>query len=451
MPIDRFGDDTLYAALLRRDPAFDGRAFVGVTSTAVLCRLTCPARKPKRENTVFFATAAAGLVAGFRPCKRCRPLAAAGETPPLVASLLARVAETERWTERDLAAAGFDPSTVRRAFRRHLGTTFLGAARRLRVERGRNCIAAGSSVITAQLEAGFGSSSGFRSAVKRAFGRPPAQIRQTSYGEPAIQEKASDMANQIDKARRFAALHVKGEPLILFNIWDAGSARAVAGAGASAVATGSWSVAAAQGYPDGEALPFDLLEVIVGRIAAAVDLPVSVDLESGYAVEPSGVAANVGLILAAGAVGVNLEDGVVGAATPAVYAVEAQVARIRAARAAADSAGVPLFLNARTDLFLRAPPAEHGASLADALSRAAAYAAAGADGFFAPGLADDALIARLCAATPLPVNVMLRGGMSTPARLARLGVARISHGPAPHRAAMAALGLDAAAALRSPG
>ena len=237
----------------------------------------------------------------------------------------------------------------------------------------------------------------------------------------------------------FRGLHVKGDPLVLYNLWDAGSAKAVAGAGARALATGSWSVAAAQGYDDGESLPLDLLLTLVGRIAATVPLPLSVDFEGAYAVEPEAVAANVGRVLAAGAVGINFEDGVPGG--DEIHPLSLQVQRVAAARSAGD-----FFLNARTDIFLKAPPQTHAGLVGEALDRGHAYAEAGADGFFVPGLADRDLLARVCAACPLPVNVMMTEALGPVATLAATGVARISFGPTPYRLTMA----DLAARARAP-
>lgn len=241
--------------------------------------------------------------------------------------------------------------------------------------------------------------------------------------------------SQAEKARVFAALHVKGDPFVLYNIWDAGTARAVAAAGARAVATGSWSLAAAHGYEDGERIPLDLVATVVARIAASVDLPVSVDVEGGYGTSPEQLATTVETILGTGAVGINLEDQVVGG--DGLYGVAEQAGRIAAIRRAAERSGAALFVNARTDLFLKERDrSRHAALLGAAKERAAAYAEAGASGFFAPGLADPATIAELCAASPLPVNVMT--GEAVPARdvLAGCGVARISHGPFPYIAAM---------------
>jgi len=247
-------------------------------------------------------------------------------------------------------------------------------------------------------------------------------------------------------ARRFHALHVRGEPLVLFNAWDAGSAAAIAGAGAQAIATGSWSVAAANGFKDGEQLPLALAMDNLRRIVAAVALPVTVDLESGYGDAPEAVAATVAAALAAGAVGCNLEDSFPADGT--LRGTDAQVARLVAARGAADAAGVDFFINARTDVFFQKPAAEHdGAMVDEASRRARAYAEAGASGLFVPGLADEALIARLVEASPLPVNSMAMPGTPARTRLAGLGVARISHGPGPYRGAMQWLAEAAKAAM----
>jgi methylisocitrate lyase len=243
------------------------------------------------------------------------------------------------------------------------------------------------------------------------------------------------MSTQQEKARRFQALHVPGNPLVLFNAWDAGSARAVADAGALAIATGSWSVAAANGFDDGERFPFALALDNLRRIAAAVALPVTIDLESGYGDLPADVGAAVAAALAAGAVGCNLEDSF--PADGALRDVGDQVGRLVAARKAADAAGVALYINARTDVFFQKPAAAHDMAMVDAaLERARAYADAGASGLFVPGMVAENLIARIAEASPLPVNIMAMPGVPGRKRLAELGVARISHGPGPYRGAM---------------
>jgi 2-methylisocitrate lyase-like PEP mutase family enzyme len=248
------------------------------------------------------------------------------------------------------------------------------------------------------------------------------------------------MSIQLERAAVFHRLHVKGAPVVLFNIWDAGTARAVARAGARAIATGSWSVAAAHGYEDGERLPFALAVANLREIVGAVDLPVTLDLEAGYGPSSDAVADSVSAALEAGAIGFNLEDQIIGGGPGAFYSIADQSARLRAARAAAERAAIPAFINARTDLFLHAEPAHHNAELVDqALQRAGAYAESGASGFFAPGLVDEALIGKLCAACSLPVNILARPHAPSAQRLADLGVARISHGPGPYREAMGLL------------
>ncbi len=169
----------LYDALVARDAAFEGRAYVGVISTGIFCRLTCPARKPKPENCRFFASVAECMADGFRPCKRCHPLQPAAEAEPAVRKLLdALEAEPERrWGEEDVARLGLDPSTVRRSFRRHFGMTFLEMARQERLRHGFQALADGGRVIDAQIDAGFESPEAFRSAFARILGLPPGKLR----------------------------------------------------------------------------------------------------------------------------------------------------------------------------------------------------------------------------------------------------------------------------------
>jgi 2-methylisocitrate lyase-like PEP mutase family enzyme len=249
------------------------------------------------------------------------------------------------------------------------------------------------------------------------------------------------------KAESFRALHVKGDPLILFNAWDAGSAKAVAEAGAKAIATGSWSVAAAQGFADGEAMPLDQALANIARIAEAVDLPVTIDFERGYAEEPAAIAANVAAAAEEGAIGCNFEDGLAGGG---IRPADEQAARIAAIHEATGASG--FFINARTDLFLHSAPETHEGLADEALSRGETYAEAGASGLFVPGLADEALIERICAASALPVNIMIWPGRTPPLRrLAELGVARISHAGGPWRIAMATLKEAAAKAHRLEG
>jgi 2-methylisocitrate lyase-like PEP mutase family enzyme len=243
------------------------------------------------------------------------------------------------------------------------------------------------------------------------------------------------MATSSEKARAFAALHRPGDPVILYNAWDAGSARAVAEAGARAIATGSASVAAAHGFNDAEALPLDLALANAARVAAAIELPVTIDFEGAYAVDPEAVAANMKRLAATGAIGCNFEDQVIGG--EGLHPLEAQAARIRAARAAV---GPDFFLNARTDIFLKTKAATHEpAAIEEALARARAYAEAGASGFFVPGLVDLDQLAQICAASPLPVNFIAFPGAPSAEAVAAAGIARISHGPFPYKLAIKAL------------
>lgn len=247
-----------------------------------------------------------------------------------------------------------------------------------------------------------------------------------------------------DKFRLFASLHRPGDPVILYNAWDPGSAKVVAEAGAPAIATGSFSVAAAHGFADREALPIELALGNAERIVAAVDLPVTIDFEGGYASDPEPLAANIARLAATGAIGCNFEDQVVGG--EGLYPVERQAERIRAARSAA---GADFFLNARTDIFLKAKAETHDeAKVGEALERAGAYAEAGASGFFVPGLVDLGLLERLCSACPLPVNFMALPGAPEAADVAAVGVARVSHAGGPYRVAMKALKEAAEAVYR---
>ncbi len=245
-----------------------------------------------------------------------------------------------------------------------------------------------------------------------------------------------------DMKRRFADLHRAENPLLLYNIWDAGSAAAVAEAGAPAIATGSMALAGAQGFADGEAIPLNLLLTTIRQIVAAVDCPVTADFEGGYAGDPAHLADHAQQLVDTGVVGCNFEDRIV--AGEGLYTIEAQAKRI----AAVAESG--LFVNARTDIFLARLMAgenpDDPALVPEALERAAAYAEGGAACFFVPGLADTDLIARICEGAPLPVNVMMREGVPDVQTLGQAGVARVSWGPGPWADAMAKL-RDMAGAL----
>ena len=240
------------------------------------------------------------------------------------------------------------------------------------------------------------------------------------------------MSSDVDA---FRALHVPGKPLVLYNIWDPGSARAVAAAGAPALATGSYGVAEAFGAGDGEKLPFADVIANLERIVAVVAVPVSLDVEAGYGAAPAAVRASVQAARDAGAVGINMEDRLPGEARP--LPVEVAAERFAAAAAAG------LFVNARCDLFWQTAPTD--ALVEETVARAHAYAKAGASGLFLPFLTDSASVAAIAKASPLPVNVTAKDELGTLAEIAALGVARISYGHQPWMWAMQKLKADAEA------
>jgi 2-methylisocitrate lyase-like PEP mutase family enzyme len=225
------------------------------------------------------------------------------------------------------------------------------------------------------------------------------------------------------KAELFASLHVPGRPLVLPNAWDAASARIVEQAGAAAIATSSAAVAWCLGRSDGNVLSRDEAVGAVARIAAVVEVPVTADVETGYGDGDDDLAATIDALLGAGAVGINLED----SGGDPLWPVDVAAHRVQVARAAADRAGVPLYINARTDVYL-AEVGEPAGRFDETLRRAEAFLAAGASGIFVPGVADLELIGRLTDAIGGPVNILV-GPMSPPvAELAAAGVARISTG-----------------------
>lgn len=244
--------------------------------------------------------------------------------------------------------------------------------------------------------------------------------------------------SQQTKAETFRALHKQPEPLILFNTWDAGSTRAVSKSGATAIATSSWSIAASQGFGDGEKLSREALLGVLSQIVASTELPVTVDLESGYGSHADAVAQTIRLSIEAGVIGCNLEDS--DPATGKLRPMDEAIERIKAARRAADDACPGYFINIRTDVFFQKPAAEHNEAMArDVIERAKRYADAGADGLFVPGLTDISLIRGIASASPLPLNIMRTSEDLAISDLAQAGVARISHGPYPYLVAMSAL------------
>lgn len=248
-------------------------------------------------------------------------------------------------------------------------------------------------------------------------------------------------------ARRFLAMHHADEPLILANVWDVASALAVQRAGAAAIATTSSGVAASLGYPDGEAIDPAQMLAAVGRIAAAIDLPVTADMESGYGLTATDL---VGGLVAAGAVGLNLEDTDRSIHPAGLLAIDRQADRIAAVRKAAQAAGVPVVINARIDIFLRGDDS-HAERVDEAIRRARAYAAAGADCVYPISLIEAVAIGRIVGEVDAAVNVLLRPGAPSIERLRQLGVRRISVGGALAHHAMATTQANARRLLAGDG
>jgi 2-methylisocitrate lyase-like PEP mutase family enzyme len=256
-----------------------------------------------------------------------------------------------------------------------------------------------------------------------------------------------DMQVQVDRAQAFRQMHDRAAILLLPNAWDAGSARLFARRRFAAIATTSAGVAWSLGYADGEQAPLAEVLAAIARITRVVELPVTADIETGYGEAPADVAATVRAVIAAGAVGINLEDGRPGHGP--LRPVDEAAARIRAAREAADAAGVPIVINARVDNWMQHGAANPAERLADAVQRAQAYLTAGADGIYPIGLDDRATLAALARAIDAPINVAAGPGMPDLAELARLGVARVSTATRFATLAMAAVDHAAAAMLES--
>lgn len=251
--------------------------------------------------------------------------------------------------------------------------------------------------------------------------RPPT-TRGTGGAVSGGPDLLPGMSSQQEKAILFGSLHVSGSPLLLANAWDVASARVVEEAGAKAVATTSAGVAWAVGVPDGDKLGRERALAAAARVADAVTVPVTADIENGFADDLDGIAATIRGVIEAGVVGVNLEDAVYDGSGP-LRPIAEQAARLTAARRAADEAGVPLFINARTDGFLLGV-----AGVDEALARASAYMEAGASGIFIPGLTDLPTLRALVEKIDAPVNVLVGPGSPSVAQLADVGVARISLG-----------------------
>lgn len=249
-------------------------------------------------------------------------------------------------------------------------------------------------------------------------------------------------SNHSQKFATFAALHVPGDPVVLYNIWDVGSAQAVVVAGAKALATGSHPVGDASGFGDGHQVPLDFVFANARRIVEAVDpLPLTVDFEGAYSTDPEEGGGNVARLAETGAVGCNFEDQVIGG--EGVHPLDLQCRRIEAIRRAVGNA---FFINARTDLFLKAKEYDDGL-VGQVVERGKAFADAGASGFFVPRLAEPRHVEWVVREVPLPLNLIAFPGAPPKSEWAAAGVARISHGPFPHRALMVQLTEAARAAI----
>jgi 2-methylisocitrate lyase-like PEP mutase family enzyme len=241
-----------------------------------------------------------------------------------------------------------------------------------------------------------------------------------------------DMETQKAKAEAFRAMHRGARILLLPNAWDAASARVFAESGFGAIATTSAGIAFTLGYPDGQRISREEMLAVVRRIAAAVPVPVTADVEAGYGNRPEDAARTAREVAAAGAVGMNLEDATRDPQHP-LFDLTLQVERVKAVLDAAQE--VPMVLNARTDVYLlrlETPEKRYDA----ALRRLAAYRDAGADCVFVPGLSDAETIARLVKDLQCPVNILVGPGFPSVPELHRLGVARVSVGSSAMRATL---------------
>ncbi len=261
----------------------------------------------------------------------------------------------------------------------------------------------------------------------------------------------SELSVQKSKAETLRRLHQAPPTLVLPNAWDVASAVLFERAGARAIATTSAGVANSLGYADGQYAPLDEVLKVTARMAAAVQVPLSADMEAGYGDAPGALAVVIRRLIEAGAVGVNLEDGLPAGSKQALRDVAEQQERLRAARRAADTLGIPLVINARTDVFLH-QVGEPATRLSETLRRLEAYRQAGADCLFVPGVSGDvATIGELVRQLRTPLNIL--AGPATPpvSALEKLGVARVSVGSGLHRASLAFAERLAAEFLRGGG
>jgi 2-methylisocitrate lyase-like PEP mutase family enzyme len=250
-----------------------------------------------------------------------------------------------------------------------------------------------------------------------------------------MNNRASEALTPAAKADLLRSLHLDGPPLLLANAWDVASAAVIAATGAPAVATTSAGVAWSLGIPDGNVLGRRLAVELIARVVRAVEVPVTADIEGGFADDPAGVGETIHAVVDAGAVGINIED-VAPGRDDALRPTDDQARRVEAARIAAAADGVRLFINARVDTYLRLVGDPAG-RLDETAVRAQAYLAAGADGIFVPGVVDPDTIRQLVSAIPAPLNILVGPGGPTVSKLEELGVRRVSLGSSVAAAAYA--------------
>jgi 2-methylisocitrate lyase-like PEP mutase family enzyme len=244
-------------------------------------------------------------------------------------------------------------------------------------------------------------------------------------------------SERAQKAEAFRKMHLEGDILLLPNVWDVASARIIESAGLPAIATSSAGIAFAQGFPDGQKIPAERMLAVIAEISKAVQVPVTADVEAGYGSKPEDAARTARRVIEAGAVGMNFEDATGDPARP-LFDLEEQVERIRAIREQGKSLGVPLVVNARTDVYLL-QIGEANTRYGEALRRLSAYRDAGADCLFVPGLMDLATIRQFVADLKCPVNILAVPSSPSVAELKGAGVRRVSLGSGPMRAAMGLL------------
>ncbi len=239
------------------------------------------------------------------------------------------------------------------------------------------------------------------------------------------------MQNHTDKLNNFKELHNSQNPLILNNIWDAGSAKAVQASGVKAIGTSSWAVAESHGYTDGQKMPIPYVLKAFQEISSAVSIPLTCDIEAGYGHTPDEITPIIIELLQLGVVGINVEDQIIN--TGKLYDITEQTRRLAAVRKMSNENGVGLFINARTDVFFIENDTRHiSEKMKNVLERANAYADVGCDCIFVPNLIDIEAIKTLCDKAPIPVNIMQTPNGPTVADLTQCGVSRISRGPFPY-------------------